>query len=229
MESRQPISVPEPFRNPLAPVAPRRAPTLLPLIGRSDDITPALERTLWPVALRAREDDWAARDALFAAFEPKLQRIARNLWTPPASPTTVGVWEHDDVWQEAWLVFATLVEAWRPEIPFGRYVLANFPWRLRDAIRRNLARPSVPPRWYAANVRNCEDHASPNTGEATDNVLIDTLCDELGEPGGQVARLHILHNLSIREAATELHLGERTASRHWRNTRTRLREVLTGD
>lgn len=229
MESRHPISVPEPFRNPLAPIAPRRAPTLLPLIGRADDLTPGLERTLWPVALRARDDDWAARDALFAAFEPKLQRIARNLWAPPASATTVGVWEHDDVWQEAWLVFVALVEAWRPEIPFGRYLLANFPWRLRDAIRRNLARPAVPPRWYASRAQTWDEHASPDAVEDTDDILIDILCDELGEPAGQVTRLHILHNLSLREAATELRLGERTASRHWSNTRARLREVLTGD
>ena len=33
------VAVPEPFRNPLAPVAPRRSPTLLPLIGREETVS----------------------------------------------------------------------------------------------------------------------------------------------------------------------------------------------
>jgi hypothetical protein len=62
-----------------------------------------------------------------------------------------------------------------------------------------------------------------------EDVLIDALCDELGEPGGPVTRLHILRNMPIREVAAELHLAERTANRYWRNTRTHLRDVLTGE
>jgi DNA-directed RNA polymerase specialized sigma24 family protein len=62
-----------------------------------------------------------------------------------------------------------------------------------------------------------------------DEVLINILCDELGDPKGPVTRLHILRNIPIREVAAELRLGERTVNRHWRNTRTQLREDLGQD
>lgn len=138
------VAVSAPFRNPLAPIPPAPIRTLLPVIARHSDLTPALERLLRPVALRAKDGDWSARDALYAAFEPKLYRIARKIWVPAQSDSTVGTWDFEDVWQEAWIVFATLLDTWPPHIDVGRYLLAQFPWRLRDAVRKTLRRAVVP-------------------------------------------------------------------------------------
>lgn len=224
--TRHLVVVSAPFRHPLAPVAPTSGPILLPVIARHSDLTPALERLLRPVALRAHHGDWAARDALFAAFEPKLERMARKIWTPSASETTCGTWDYDDLWQEAWIVFANLLEAWPPHIDVGRYLLANFPWRLRDVVNRSLRRGAFPPRVQVLSTPSDEladPHAHTSSEERT---LLNLLADDLEPLQADIFRRHVFDHQSIAAIARDLGIGERTARRHWSLARLVLRHTL---
>jgi len=222
---RPAVAVPAGFHNPLAPVTPASPPTLLPIIGTEDDIDPALERLLAEVARRAQSGDWAARDALYAAFEPKLSRFVRRIRVPFMPAGCVGLWERDDVQQEAWLVFAGIVASWPEDVLFGRYVLANFPWRLRDAIHRGVAKRSVPPRSFGVRAGAGIEIADGKAVDAEQCALIEALAESLGPPLADVVRLHVIERMSLIDVARQMGVGERSVSRYWRSARARLREA----
>lgn len=223
IQPRNSVPVPEGFRHPLAPAIGGSPPTLLPLIGVDDEIPPAFERTLQPIAVRAKEGDWAARDALYTAFEPKLMRFARRIRAPWAPAGAVGLWEGDDVAQEAWLIFAAVIANWSPEIPFGRYVLANFPWRLRDAVYRGVGKRNVPPRSFGVPIEDEESFADHSASGAEQRATIEVLAESFEPPLNQVIRLHILENLTLRETADRLGVSRRSTSRYWQTILLRLR------
>lgn len=220
------VAVPEGFRHPLAPVAATAPPALVPVIGVDDDLDAALERHLRPVALRAQAGDRAARDALYLAFEPKLLRSAWRIRTPWAPHGCHAIWERDDVTQEAFVVFAALVASWPPQLPFGRYLLANFPWRLRDAVMRGVARPVVPRRAFVA--RHDSEHwlADPAATREEERALVEAIAASLEPPLDEVLRLVVIEQLPQEEIAERLGVGRRTVSRHWRSIRNRLRPDL---
>ncbi len=216
------VVVPPGFRNPLAPVT-SPPPTLLPLIGANAELTPALERHLHPVAVRALHGDREARDALYRAFEPKLRRFVRRIPTPYAPAGSQGLWDSEDVSQEGYLVFVTLIDHWSPQIPFGPYILANFRWRLHDAVFRRVARRGVPPRTTSVSLDAIDagpDHASP---DAADDSLIAVLAGALEPPLDTMFRLCIVEGLSITRAGRRIGLSDSTARRHWRAIVIRLR------
>ena len=220
---RRTVPVPEGFRHPLASTTPPAPPVLLPLIGIDDDLGAALERSLQPVAVRARAGDRAARDALYAAFQPKMTRFVRRIRAPFAPDGCTGLWERADVEQEAYLAFAGVVESWSPEIPFGRYMLAHFPWRLRDAVYRGVGRRGVPARMSAVPIVNDEafrDHAS---GDDEQWALIEALAASFEPPLDDLLRLRILDRQTLAEAAINLGVSRRSASRYWRTILIRLR------
>jgi DNA-directed RNA polymerase specialized sigma24 family protein len=213
------ITVPEGFRNPLAPTPQEAPPVLLPLLGLDDDITPAIEALLAPVAIRAQEGDWAARNALYAAFEPKLNRFVRRVRVPYAPGDARGIWDREDVAQEGFLVFAALVDAWPADIPFGRYVLANFPWRLRDAIHRGFARPLMP-QWVRVVPVDAELVASdPGAPRQESAARVEAIAAALQPPLDDFMRLHILERLTLDESASEMSVSSRTGSRYWQAIR----------
>lgn len=213
------------FRHPLAPLPSPAPPTLLPLIGADAEVTPALERVLAPIARRARGGDREARDALYRAFEPKLRRTARRIRVPYARRADTPVWERDDVHQEGFLVFAALVDAWEPGIPFGRYVLANFPWRLRDAVRRGVARRGIPPRQRFAPIDAGAEMTDESATILEQEILVATLVASFEPPLDTVLRLHVLEGLSLAQAARRMGVSQRTTSRYWQVILVRLRAI----
>jgi RNA polymerase sigma factor (sigma-70 family) len=222
--SRPVIAVAAPFRHPLAPTVPTAGPVLLPVLGVDDEILPAFERAVQPVAECAHLGDHAARDALYAAFEPKLMRFVRRIRVPYAPGDARGLWDRDDVAQEAYLVFLGVIESWSPAIPFGRYVLANFPWRLRDAVHRGIARRGVPPRTVAVPIDRAGWLADRAAEGAETRALIETLAASFEPPLDAVLRLHILDGLSLTDTAERLGVSRRSATRYWGAILTRLRE-----
>jgi RNA polymerase sigma factor (sigma-70 family) len=222
--TRPVIAVAAPFRHPLAPTPPPAQPALLPVIGVNDEILPAFERTLQPIAERARLGDHAARDALFAAFEPKIMRFVRRIRVPFAPGGAHGLWDRDDVAQEAYLVFVGVIESWSPAIPFGRYMLANFPWRLRDAVHRGIARRGIPPRSSVVSMDRAGWIADRSARETESRAMIEALASSFEPPLDDVLRLHILEGLSLTATAARLGVSRRSASRYWRAIVTRLRE-----
>lgn len=226
-EQERQVAVAEGFRNPLAPAVNAAAPTLLPLIRVEDDISPQLERALHPVAVRARSGDWAARDALYVAFEPKLMRFARRIRVPFAPDGARGVWERDDVIQEGYLAFVGVIASWSPEIPFGRYVLANFPWRLRDAVHRGVGKRTVPPRTFGVPIETGELIADPGTASEEQAVMLRALAAALEPPLDEVFRLHIIEGLTLTETAGRVGVSRRTVTRYWHGIVLGLRSDLT--
>lgn len=220
------IPVAAPFRNPLAPVLPPPQPTLLPLVGVNDEILPAFERTLQPIAERAQAGDRDARDALFASFQPKIMRFVRRIRVPFVPDGDRGLWEREDVAQEAYLVFLGVIESWPPALPFGRYFLANFPWRLRDAVYRGVARRGVPPRTVAVvfDAPGWTDRIADDATATTETrVLIEALASSFEPPLDDILRLHILDGLTLTDTAVRIGIGRRTVTRHWRTILIRLR------
>ena len=92
------------------------------------------------LALLARGGDVDARDALYFSLEQRLHRISTILKPWPNEPSITGIWDRDDVLQECWLVFAELLAGWDQSAPFVPYLLARFPWRLRDRILRGIGK-----------------------------------------------------------------------------------------
>jgi len=220
------IPVAAPFRNPLAPVAPPAQPILLPLVGVNDELLPAFERTLGPIVERAQAGDLAARDALFASFQPKIMRFVRRIRVPFVPDGARGLWERDDVAQEAYLVFLGVIESWPPAIPFGRYFLANFPWRLRDAVYRGVARRGVPPRTVAVTFDGpgwTDSVADDSAPDVETRILIEALAASFEPPLDDILRLHILDGLTLTATAERIGISRRTITRHWHSILVRLR------
>ncbi|MEJ7839625.1 MAG: sigma-70 family RNA polymerase sigma factor [Thermomicrobiales bacterium] len=218
---RRTVTVPA-LRNPLAPIV--TPPVLLPIIGANDELLPALEDRLHPIAVRARNGDRIARNALYAAFEPKIVRISRRLSIPRAFGTDVGIWDRDDVYQEAFIAFAELIDSWTVTIPFGRYVLAQIPWRLRDAVYRGVGKRSVPPRTQAVAVENADWLEDGSTDAEWTKLLLSVVGDELPPPQGRILYEHICDGKTLTQIARELGISRRTITRHWTQIRRDLAE-----
>lgn len=110
----------------------------IPVIGRIDAET---SERIHDLAERARSGESPARDQLFFALRPRLNRIGYILNPWPDTPDKTGIWDRNDVRQETWIVFVELLATWDGEVRFVPYVLARFAWRLRDRILRGIGKP----------------------------------------------------------------------------------------
>lgn len=110
---------------------------VIPATGRIDTNT---VRYVEDLAILAQSGDCKARDQLFFALRPRLDRISWVLKPWPSSSTQTGIWDRDDVRQETWVVFAELLIAWDQSVNFIPYLLARFGWRLRDRILRGIGK-----------------------------------------------------------------------------------------
>jgi RNA polymerase sigma factor (sigma-70 family) len=201
--------------------------TLLPVIGADDVILPGFDDTLGSFAMRAQEGDTDARDALFFAYLPKLERLMAHV-RPPYAPTGMtGIWDRDDIEQEAWLVFVELVEAWSGDVSFTSWLLSRFAWRLKDVIRDGIGRPSIPPRRREVDMELAElvpapcEEMLPEVSELVDRV-VDALPDELAE----ALIGHMVHGKTKTRVAAEMGVSRRTMVRYWQEIRRIAAEVL---
>ncbi len=194
-----------------------------PMLDVDDAMTAMLERAIQPVAVRAKTGDHEARDHLYASFESKILRFVRRTRVPFAPDCGSGHWDREDVAQEAYLVFITLIDRWPPAIPFGRYFFAHFPWRLRDAVNRQVARRGIPPRSTVVSMDLADWVADHAAREFESRALIEALASSFEPPLDEVLRLHILEGLSLTETADRLGVNRRSVSRYWRVVLMRLR------
>jgi RNA polymerase sigma factor (sigma-70 family) len=198
------------------------APALVPVVTAADELSATTERRLRPTVLRARAGCPIARDALYLALRPKLERLIRRVRVPMLGDDRTGIWDRDDVEQEAFLVFAELIEGWEPERPFGRYILATFPWRLRDAIYRGIGRRGVPTRMALVPI---DDHAWLHDGSAAAEeatVLLGILAERLPALQAEILRRHVGDGDTLTTIARDLGVGRRTVTRQWRAARDHL-------
>lgn len=201
--------------------------TLLPVIGAHDIILPSFDDTLGSFAIRAQEGDTDARDALFFAYLPKLDRLMKQARPPHAAPGETGIWDRDDVEQEAYLVFLELVDSWSGDVSFTSWLLARFPWRLRNAIASGIGRPSAPPRQRLIPLETAElepmefPELDPD-GEARVARVLDALPPYLVE----ILVAHAFHGTPKAQVARDIQVSRRTLVRYWKEIRQVAVEVL---
>lgn len=213
------------------PVAPargwRRAPrpvALLPEIGADDVILPTFEKTLGSFAMRAQLGDRIARDALFHAYRPKLDRLARRIRPPYAPEGTEGIWNREDVAQEAYLVFVDLVGAWAGDVDFTAFLLSRFPWRLKDTVFRGIGKPPVPPRWRRVPVDDESLHELVAVQEGADALF--RVLEGLPEPLPAILVAHAIDGRTQAAIARDLGVSRRTVARYWARIRQHAADVL---
>lgn len=200
------------------------SPALVPVVNADDDLSLSLERRLAPTVERAHLGDADARTALFLAFRPKLVRFISRIHPPRTRPDQVGLWDRDDVEQEAWIVFNELIRNWTPERPFGRYVLATFPWRLRDAVFRGVARRGVPPRMTLVPIGDHDWLRDGSSASDEARALLNAVAERLPDIQGTILRRHIGDGDTLTVIARDLGVSRRTITRHWRAVRDHLAE-----
>lgn len=201
--------------------------TLLPVIGADDVILPAFDDTLGAFAIRAQQGDSGARDALFFAFLPKLERLMAHARVPNMPAGMTATWDRDDVEQEAYLVFTELVESWCGDVSFTSWLLARFPWRLRNTIRAGVARPSTPPRTRPVPLEVAEEE--PVVLEDLDPELremVAALVESLPDHLARALVAHAFHGRNKSEIAREIGVSRRTMVRYWQEIRRLAQEAM---
>ena len=211
---------PEPAASPLSPPL-----SLVP--DGFDHVDAHREAALTRLALAARAGDRAARDALYQALTPNLDRMtrvsARLTWAAACPRRDGRPWDREDLGQEAFLVFTDLIAAWSGEGAFTPYLFAYFPWRLRN-VWRNL-RPDRP---HGEVIRNARPELAVDHGAAAEEarVLLDVLASRLPAGDRAILLAHVRDGVAL--AAIARHLGVRPwqVRRRWLAIKRWLRDEI---
>lgn len=200
---------------------------LAPLLAADAPLSGEIERRLTALALAARAGDGGARDALYHAFAPKLDRMlgrCRGLAWAAAGPRRDGrPWELDDLAQEAYLVFVDLLAEWSGEGAVGPYLLAHLRWRLRTAWN-GLAAPRRREAAITPRLADLLADGSAAADEAT--VLLETLAAALPPPDAAMLLMLVRDGCSPAVVARRLGVSRRTVDRRWGALVRRLRASL---
>ena len=201
--------------------------TLLPVIGADDIILPSFDDTLGSFAIRAQQGDTDARDALFFAYLPKLERMMSHVRVPHAAPGETGVWDRDDVEQEAYLVFLDLLHAWSGDVSLTSWLLARFPWRLRNTVRGGIGRPTLPPRHWQISLETADlEPMELEELDPDDDQLVHRLLDGMPPHLVEVLVAHAFHGTPKVQIARDIQVSRRTLVRYWQEIHRYAAEVL---
>jgi RNA polymerase sigma factor (sigma-70 family) len=208
------------------PVKTRPLPAAVPVLRPDQPVTPAQDALLTGLARRARDGDREARDLLWRAFaprlEPALRRCGRMTWRTGWARRGGLPWELDDVRQEAWVVFADLVEGWNGDGSFVPYLTAYFPWRLRDAMRRLAPTRRAVPLVLAARIAvDCEGLLDAETNE-----VLAALAAALSPGDAAVLQMRVAEGAGFADIACRLGVSWRTIMRRWRRVQRVARSLL---
>jgi RNA polymerase sigma factor (sigma-70 family) len=210
------------------PVSRPPLPPVVPLLCSDQPVSPSQEVMLTELARRAHRGDREARDLLWRAFgprlEPALRRCGRTTRQPHWARRDGRPWELDDLRQEAWRVFAELVEGWNEEGSFVPYATAYFPWRLRDAMRRLEPPRRAAPLSYAARLAA----AGSGVRDAEDDALLTWLAASLPPRDADLLRMRVVEGATGADIACRLGVSRKTVSRRWARVRRKVRALLAG-
>lgn len=208
------------------PPAATPLPPVVPLLAPNRAVTAAQDALLTRLARRARRGDREARDLLWRAFGPKLEpalrRGGRMAWRPGWARRDGRPWELDDLRQEAWLVFAELVDDWNEEGSFVPYATAYFPWRLRRAMRR-LEPPRRGARLACAS-RIATDERGLDDVEGA--ALLEAIAAALPPADADLLRMRVGEGASVTDIACRLGVTRRTVARRWSRVQRMARRLL---
>lgn len=185
------------------------------------------DRWLGQLARAAAAGDRTARDALWEETGARLTRVARHtLWDMNRE-------EQEDMAQEAFPLFLALVHEWAgsateqrarraadaPDEGFAAYLFGLFRWRVRNALRaaRHAGAARVPLRETSASLAHADELA----------LDLPAFLAVLPEQERQIFLLRVVDGRTMPEIAARLGLTDRSARRHWAQTRRRLRALLS--
>lgn len=203
--------------NGLEPRCSRPDPALeLPADG---PVPASLDQALTALALLAQAGDLAARDILYWAFAPSIQRLARRF--SGAGWGAGPVWNGEDLIQEGYLIFLDLIDGWPGGESFVAYALGRLPWRLRNVVRRlNGPRPA---RVTSALI----DHLTDESAAAAEaGIILEEVANALPNPDGDILLWRIRDRETAGTIALRLGIDRRTVTRCWQRTLVTLRETL---
>ena len=199
------------------PQTPR--PIMVPVVPHRGLIEPSIDRMLSELARSRDGNDAELRNALFIAYAPRLQRILLRLWY--RTLYEFGC-EFDDLEQELYLIFATLLDRWSGEGSLSAYLHGALPWRLYDAARR------LAPRDRPLGDRPVTALNEDGTSAAEDAILLlEDLAAALSPFDRDLLLRHIRDGESLAAIARASGLSHRTVRRAWLRLQEHLRAALT--
>lgn len=199
------------------PQSPR--PIMVPVVPHRGLIEPSIDRMLSELARSRDGNDAELRNALFIAYAPRLQRILLRLWY--RTLYEFGC-EFDDLEQELYLIFATLLDRWSGEGSLSAYLHGALPWRLYDAARR------LAPRDRPLGDRPVTALNEDGTSAAEDAILLlEDLAAALSPFDRDLLLRHIRDGESLAAIARARGLSHRTVRRAWLRLQAHLRAALT--
>jgi RNA polymerase sigma factor (sigma-70 family) len=201
----------------------RRPAALAPAVPKHGSVPADIDRQLGSLGRRARTDS-DARNALYAAFRPRLDhwvwRAMRSCSRSSADPAI----EPADIQQQAFIVFCDLVLTWNEGGSFSAFVISHFRWRLSDAIRR-----MSDPRERRSTAGPPSIHLTDGSHAAAESlVLLEALAAQF--PGRQATvLLHRLRDgLPWHTIAEQAGVDIRTVQRDWNAMLEVLKASLSG-
>lgn len=177
-----------------------------------------IDHILSNLARTATIEDFRLRNALYAAYSPRLHRILLRYWY--RNLREFGC-DRDDLEQEAFLIFARLLESWSGNGSFSAYLHGAFPWRLFDAARRLSARERPGLDCAMAGLAGDDSFAAQ---EAT--ILLDELARTLSPFDRALLVRHVRDGESLGVIAASHGMSARTVRRAWLRMRQHLQAQL---
>lgn len=193
---------------------------LLPVLPPEAAVTPEIDKLLTAAARAAREGDRASRDALFFALQPKILRSVQRCyrWSREQS----AAWDRDDLDQEVFLLFVSLLAKWPGSDSFAGYFFSRFPHRLHDLVRREAGfRPSCPPVSTSRPKR-----AAPDVLDEVSLERLTMLAEALSPAEAELLLMRVRDRHSFEAIAVLQHCHTLTVRRHWRAMLPKLRQLL---
>jgi RNA polymerase sigma factor (sigma-70 family) len=195
------------------------SPALAPVLSPRGPVPASADAHFGVLARRAAEGDHAARNALHAAFAPRLDHWVRRAQGAARRYSVDSAIESDDIAQEAFLVFADLPRTWNGQGSFSGYVIAYFPWRLSNAVRAMSER-----RQHRSLEAIPADMLADGSFAADEAMaLLHVLVDGLPERLGRILLLRLEGDQTWVEIASQLGITKRTALRDWKQLLLQLR------
>lgn len=194
-------------------------PALAPALSPRGAVPAEIDAQLGILGRRAASGDRAARNALYAAFAPRLDHWVRRAQGSSRRYGVDQAVESEDIAQQAFIVFADLMHSWNGRGSISAYVIAYFPWRLSTAIRAmSDSRQCRPLETMPA------DLLSDGTFAAEEAVaLLQALAAGMPEREGQILILRLRDGQTWPEIANRLGINKRTAMRDWKRVLAGLR------
>lgn len=181
--------------------------------------TPVLDAWLTALAWRAKHDAGARAD-LFGLLSHK---IARFSGTQRRRLPYFQVTDFEDVRQESFVVFCSVLRSWPGAGNFCGYFFASFPRRLSDAVLAlEYGRYRDSQRF--ASLQELKVRAPWIWPDEGDNHRLDTLTEGLPDRARQVLLLRIVYQMSFVDIARMMALDYRTIHRDWVSAIEHLRQ-----